>query len=248
LKNNCASCKRCVYVCPKGAQNGEGNILRDICDACGKCSEACFSGALSVIGMRQTAARLSATIEKDKPFFDESSGGATFSGGEPLLQINFLEEILTICRRLDVHTAVDTAGCVPFEYFQRIVASTDLFLYDIKLYSEGLHRKYTGVSNKLILHNLKKLESTASRLWIRIPLIVGINDTEDEMGQIASFLAPLRNVERIEILPYHAYGMGKYLSLDKKYELSGSLTPSDEFLQRAEEIFNSKGIKPIVQK
>ena len=138
---------------------------------------------------------------KDKLFFDTSGGGVTFSGGECMLQIDFLAELLRQCKAHQLHTAVDTAGNVPYEYFERILPFTDLFLYDVKSMDSQTHKQYTGVGNELPLENLKRLLSQGTRVWVRIPIIPSVNDTVDDMRRIDGFLRQGKMPEKIELLP-----------------------------------------------
>lgn len=151
----------------------------------------------------------------DKRFYENSGGGATFSGGECMLQPDFLCEILKNCKDAGIHTSVDTAGHIDWKAFERVLPYTDLFLYDIKAFDSDVHRKYTGVSNKLILENLKNLFESGANVWIRIPVIPEVNDTIEEMQNIKNFLAPY-NPLKIELLPYHGMGENKYEALGMK--------------------------------
>ena len=159
----------------------------------------------------------------------------TFSGGECLLQIDFLEEILRECKRNGIHTAVDTAGHVPFVCFERILPYTDLFLYDIKCYDSEKHKKYTGTSNELILSNLKRLLESEKNVWIRIPIIPEVNDYEAELVAIKSLLSSYGCPEKVELLPYHAMGEHKYAAIGKEAQIFS--TPSEEKMMRLKKIF-----------
>ncbi len=157
-----------------------------------------------------------AEIIKDKAFYENSGGGVTFSGGECMLQIGFLMEILKKCKENGIHTAVDTAGHIPFESFEKILPYTDLFLYDIKMFDSEKHKQYVGVGNELILENLKNLLKNGAEIWVRIPVITGINDTAEEMEKIEGFLKKYGKPAKIELLPYHAMGENKYFALGKE--------------------------------
>lgn len=202
-KNKCGNCGKCKEVCP---------YRLDKCDLCGKCVDICPNAAREICGKTLTSREILKEILKDKTFFDVSGGGATFSGGECMLQIGFLEEILRLCKENGINTAVDTAGNVGWEYLERILPYTDLFLYDVKCFTEELHKSGTGVSNRLILANLKKLSDKKAKIIIRIPLIPTFNDSEKEFKLIADFLRPL-NIEKIEVLPYHGMGERKWSAI-----------------------------------
>lgn len=206
-KNKCIGCGKCAEVCP--------NKLKS-CDFCGRCEIYCPEDARKICGREYSADEVLCEIEKDRAFYDNSGGGATFSGGECMLQLDFLCEILKKCKENGIHTAVDTAGNVPWESFERILPYTDLFLYDVKAVSGELHRNGTGVSNELILENLKKLSRCAD-IIARIPVIGGYNDNREEMKKAAEFLHGLE-IKKVELLPYHAMGENKYDAIGMKCE------------------------------
>lgn len=211
-KNICTGCKKCKKVCKY-----------EKCILCGKCVDVCLSGARKVCGKEYSVKEVFYHILEDSLFYELSNGGVTFSGGECMLNIEFLEEILKMCKDKKIHTAVDTAGNVPWQYFERILPYTDMFLYDIKAFSEKLHIEGTGVSNKLIKENLKKLsQSFSGDIIIRIPVIFSFNDTLSEMKKIARFLEKIK-YKKIELLEYHSMGEHKYNALDMKFTKYGAL-------------------------
>ena len=166
---------------------------------------------------------------RDEAYISTSGGGVTFSGGEPLMHGEFLREALSLCKENGLHTALDTAGNVAWTAFEAVLPYTDLFLYDIKLISEDLHREWTGAGNSLILENLSKLCGLDRRIWLRIPVIPGVN-CADEMRKIAEFTDSLPSVERVELLPYHPYGAAKYRLLGLGYDMDGAQKPSEGFM------------------
>ena len=158
-------------------------------------------------------------VEKSRMFFDESVGGVTFSGGEPLLQPEFLTELLTLCRKREIHTAVDTCGYAPVEVIRGIAGLTDLFLFDLKLMDDLKHVEYTGVSNHIIIQNLHLLAAMGKKIWLRMPVIPGVNDTDEEIGRLKTLLSELYPaVNRLFLLPYHAAAMSKYNRLGLETE------------------------------
>lgn len=203
-KDKCTVCGRCREVCP--------NQLNK-CVFCGKCELLCAADARKICGKEYTVDEVFSEIVKDKSFYETSEGGVTFSGGECMLQIDFLCEILEKCKENGIHTAVDTAGNVPWAYFERILKYTDLFLYDIKIFDAKKHKQYTGADNKVILDNLQKLFECGANVWIRIPVISGVNDTEEEMRKIKEFLKPYSPL-KLELLCYHKMGEHKYDALN----------------------------------
>ena len=217
---------KCKWCHNPESQSPKPQILfyQEKCTGCGRCAGItekdsdfiCYQDAKQICGKEYTAREVFDVIKKDKMFYDTSNGGATFSGGECMLQIDFLVEILKMCKAGGIHTAVDTAGNVPWEYFEKILPYTDMFLYDVKAFSEDLHKQGTGVSNKLIFENLRRLSGKCD-LIIRIPVIGGFNDDMDEMKRIASFLNDIEH-QKIEPLPYHSMGEHKYTALGMDYE------------------------------
>ncbi len=217
---------KCKWCHNPESQSPKPQILfyQEKCTGCGRCAGIteedsdfiCYQDAKQICGKEYTAREIFDVIKKDKMFYDTSNGGATFSGGECMLQIDFLVELLKMCKAGGIHTAVDTAGNVPWEYFEKILPYTDMFLYDVKAFSEDLHKQGTGVSNKLIFENLRRLSGKCD-LIIRIPVIGGFNDDMDEMKRIASFLNDIE-YQKIEPLPYHSMGEHKYNALGMDYE------------------------------
>jgi pyruvate formate lyase activating enzyme len=169
-----------------------------------------------------------AAIRKDVPFFDTSGGGVTFSGGEPLVQAEFLMEMLQACGKEDIHRALDTSGYTDPETLKRLAPHIDLFLFDLKFMDAEKHRHYTGVSNEQILKNLEMLARLNSRIIIRIPLIPGINDDEDNISAIGSLLAHLPQIESVHILPYHDFQKSKYEKFSMNYTARDVKPPSSE--------------------
>ena len=216
-KDKCTGCGKCREVCPNHLQS---------CDFCGKCELYCPSDARKICGKDYTVDEVFEEIIKDKAFYDNSGGGVTFSGGECMLQLDFLREILEKCKSAGIHTAVDTAGNVPWKSFEKILPFTDLFLYDIKAFGAELHRKGTGVSNELILENLKNLSGRAD-IIVRIPVIGGYNDNDEEIRQIADFLKQIKII-KAKLLPYHAMGEHKYTALGRNPESFN--IPNNSFL------------------
>lgn len=195
-----------------------------------------------IIGREMTAREVIREVVSDRVFFDESEGGVTFSGGEPLVQLDFLDCLLKEARLEGLNTCVDTSGYAEPLSLLKIEPLTDLFLYDLKLTDEVEHAAYTGVSNKLILSNLSLLTKLCRRkIIIRTPVIPGITDSADNLGSIARLMNRL-GLDRIDLLPYHRTGVRKYLLLDKEYRMEGVPEPSAEEIELARSIFEDKGI------
>jgi pyruvate formate lyase activating enzyme len=185
----------------------------------------CPSGARTQAGSVMTDAEVLEEIERDTIFYDQSSGGVTFSGGEPLMQPDFLIALLEGCRARRIHCAVDTTGLAPGGVVRRVVSLTDLFLFDVKLVDDEAHRRVTGVSNRQILANLCLLAELGARIIVRFPLIPGVNDDPDHIERLGRLVASL-GLSRVDILPYHRAGSGKYAALGREYRLAETEPPT----------------------
>ncbi|MBD3305326.1 glycyl-radical enzyme activating protein [candidate division KSB3 bacterium] len=199
-----------------------------------------------VIGQAMTVADVMQEIEKDVIFFDESGGGVTFSGGEPLMQPEFLRCLLERCHDQDLHTALDTSGYAPPAIVDSLLEHVDLVLYDLKLVDDTLHQRYTGVSNRLILDNLRRISAQGKPLWIRFPVIPTITDREENIIDILSVVTNLSNVRQINLLPYHTIANGKYQRLHGHNPLKGVATPSEEVMACLQHRFEQKGLTTII--
>ena len=225
-EEKCKGCGACARNCP--------NELKT-CSLCGKCAHYCLSDARKLCGESYTVDELFTEIASDRAFYETSGGGVTFSGGECMLQVNFLTKILKKCKDEAIDTAVDTAGNVPWESFEKVLPHTDLFLYDIKLMNSALHREFTGADNKIILENLSRLLKVGARIWVRIPVIAGVNDNAGEMSKVNDFFKNCGYPEKIELLPYHKLGESKLRALGK--ESLPFSPPTDEKLEELKAIF-----------
>ena len=203
----------------------------------------CHAKARELAGRKMSVQEVVAQIEKDSIFYDESGGGVTFSGGEPLSQPEFLLELMKQCKKREFHTAVDTSGYGAAETIEAISRYTDLFLYDLKLLDDDKHIKYTGVSNKLILENLKLISRQGKKIFIRIPLIPGINDDEENIRAAAEVIRSTAGIEQVNVLPYHNIAADKYARLGKHGSLKDITVPSDEYMEHIAEKFFDYGIK-----
>lgn len=218
----CIRCGACIDACPEGAvywdsaDAPEGlerpltpHLDRARCTACGSCAEVCYAGALRIEGQHISAAEVVEEVLKDRAFFDRSGGGITLSGGEPLAQPAFAAEILRLAREAGLHTAMETAGCVPWENVAQSLPYCDLFLFDIKHAEAARHRALVGSDNQSILANLQQLCARGARVIVRVPVIAGFNDTVTDLEAIAGIVRGV-GVDEIHLLPGHRYGAGKY--------------------------------------
>jgi len=232
-KSRCIGCEECVKDCPREALSlviKQLSIDRENCSLCGKCAQKCPTDALAIVGKEVDVEEVMKETTKDLSFYDESRGGITISGGEPLLQIDFLNVLLDECKKKSIHTAVDTSGYAARNTIEKIKDKVDLFLYDIKMMDDRKHRKYTGVSNKQVLENFKRLAENGSDLFVRFPIVPKINDDEDNVVRIAEFILSCGQ-KQICLLPYHRAGIEKYRSLGRDYKLKTTITPSDQKLR-----------------
>ena len=226
-KDKCKGCGKCLEICPNNLEK---------CDFCEKCTIFCPVDARKVCGKEYTADEVIENIIRDKSFYDNSGGGVTFSGGECMLQLEFLTELLKKSKENGIHTAVDTAGHVPFENFEKVLPYTDLFLYDLKCIDSKRHKEYVGVGNELILENLAKLLKTGKDIIVRIPVIPGVNDSPEDMLKIKEFFEVNGKPQKVELLPYHAMGENKYSAIDK--EVSIFSVPEKEKMESLKALFN----------
>jgi pyruvate formate lyase activating enzyme len=248
-KDRCRHCGDCATACPHDAislQDGETVTDRKRCLQCGACVNVCYAEARELVGRRMKVSDLMEEIARDIPFFEESGGGITFSGGEPLQQHEFLQQLLKACKARGLHTAVDTTGYAPPEILQRIGEWTDLFLYDLKLMDDLRHREFTGIPNGVILQNLKDLAFRGKQVLIRVPLVPGINDSLENIREMGRFVAMLPNVKEIELLPYHAAGAGKYERLGLKFSLPEIPPISNAEMNQIVEELQRHGIAVLV--
>ena len=253
----CIACGACAEVCPEGAvtKSGEGELLlyrRELCTACGRCAEVCYAGARCVEGRTVSAREVLAEVLRDAAFFSRSGGGITLSGGEPLAQPRFAAELLRLSREEGLHTAVETAGHVPWENFETVLELVDLFLYDLKHHDPEKHSSGVGAGNGLIISNLQKLRSLAAQVVIRVPVIPGYNDRPEDLLALSD-IALRFGIKELHLLPVHRYGSGKYRLLGKTdpmpaAEKTGILrTPTDtrelrEGLEEIRGMLSEKGL------
>ena len=245
LESRCLGCGECRDACPlPAAGQGAGclPLRNDGCNLCGECVDACPSAARQMLGDSLSVAEVMASVRKDRVFYEQSGGGVTFSGGEPLSQPRFLLALLDACRREGIGTALDTTGFGQTEHLLAAAAMSDLVLYDLKVFDEDLHCQLTGVSNKLILDHLKRLDRVHSNIWIRLPLIPGLNDDPDDLRQLAEFVRGLRHVTLVTLLPFHRTGLDKFARLGKSHVLDGVPTPSVELMESTLRIFHDAGL------
>jgi pyruvate formate lyase activating enzyme len=232
----CDGCGRCLPVCEPKAISLEGErvrVDRKLCDNCGRCVEVCTPGSLKMFGREISVEEALREIEKDAPYYHNSKGGVTASGGEPLRQPRFVASLFRRCRESGIHTALDTCGCAPRDALRSVLEYTDLVLYDLKLIDDERHSETLEISNHPILDNARFVAGSGVPLIMRIPLVPDFTATEESIHAVVRFIEDVgEGVTAIHVLPYHRLGLDKYQMLDRDYE-PGELTPLPEERIRA---------------
>lgn len=219
LKDHCAFCKVCEYVCPQGVhsfQAGEHRLLRQSCIGCGKCVDACNYGALEMFGKKYTIDEILSEIEKDKIYYSDN-GGITISGGEPFMQFEALITLLKKLKENDYHICIETSGYTTSERMLEAAKYTDLFLYDYKESNNERHIKYTGVKQDKILNNLDALDDVNAKVILRCPIIPSVNDYNEHFDKIAQLANLHTSIQSIELMPYHPLGISKANNIGEEY-------------------------------
>ncbi len=246
FESSCARCQRCISVCPNEAISAgpDDSIITDRskCKACGACTVVCPKDARVITGKLMTVNAVLDIIRQDTPFYRNSGGGMTASGGEAAAQPDFRIELFKKCRENGIHTTLDTTGYVKRETMQQILEYTDLVMLDIKHIDPAKHKEMTGVSNELILENARQIAETGKPMWIRFPLIPGCTDSNGNIDATADFTLSL-GLKRIDILPYHRMGVGKYERLGMEYLLSEIKPYSEEQLAKMRSRLENKGLE-----
>lgn len=242
IADHCSGCGKCLPACPAGAlslSEGLVRVDREKCDGCGQCVDACWPGALEIWGRERTAEDVFAECLRDETFYRQSGGGVTLSGGEPTLWPGFCLEMIGRCYQSGIPVAIDTCGQVTSPEGLEVLRRADLILFDVKGLDPERHRENTGVDNARILQNLALLEEIGKPVIVRYPVIPNRNRQEAE--RIARYLAALKCVRRVDLIPYHQYGTEKYDELDRRYALSEESIPPEE-QQALLALFQARGL------
>jgi pyruvate formate lyase activating enzyme len=245
----CIRCGACVEECPQAAIQPDGDQFitdREVCARCGTCVAFCAADAREIAGREMTVDDVMAEVLHDVIFYDQSGGGVTFSGGEPLLQGDFLFDLLRVCKDYDLHTIVDTCGYASADTLDRVRPYVDLFLYDIKVMDDARHREVTGVSNALILDNLRRLADHQHPVVMRLPIIPHISDDEDNVRQVGMLASRMPNVERVDLLAYHKLGKDKYERLGRLNPMPETAEPSEDTLVEIKHLLETFGLNVTI--
>jgi pyruvate formate lyase activating enzyme len=244
--DRCIHCGDCLAICPRSALTGEAygrkRVDLEQCNLCGLCVDGCYAGALEQVGKLTATDEVLALVEADRPFYDESGGGMTLSGGEPLEQPQFAYELLKGARERHIRTAIETSGYASWRVWESLLPYLDLILYDLKEVDFARHSVFTGVPNELILDNLRWLARTGKPVVVRRPVIRGYNDNPESIHALGRFVQGLKTVREIDLLPYHRLGQGKYQRLDLDYALGDQPTMKNEEVNAYRDILLSYGM------
>lgn len=253
----CIACGNCVEACPnrahalvpiEGATDGavQHVYMRDRCESCGACAAVCYSQALTFAGKTMDVGEVMAEVRRDIAFYTTTGGGVTLSGGEPVLQAEFSTEILRQCHAAGLHTVVETAAHVPWPDLAMVLAETDLILLDIKMMDSARHREAVGAGNERILENVRRMDALGIPIIPRVPVVTGVNDNPEDIAAIADFVASLKNMGELVLLPFHRLAEGKYHSLGQSYRASGLATPEPAHLQALADAARARGVETKV--
>ncbi len=248
-ESRCMRCKACLAACMNEAISWSGDVpVVDAgrCERCGSCAEACCTDARELVGREMAVAEVMAEVERDTPFYEESGGGVTLSGGEPLAQAEFALELLKACKARGIHTAVDTCGHAPWETLDRVRPYVDLFLYDIKMIDDERHRRYTGASNESLLNNLQLLSRHGHNIILAVPVISGVNDDTEAARRLGEFAAALPGNHGVILLPFHRLGVDKYALLGREYVYADLEAPAEERLSEISRVLVGYGLRVSV--
>ena len=247
--SKCIRCGQCVPTCPMNAihlVNETISITRSLCYSCGKCTQVCYSEAIRLLGQAMTVEELLSEARKDMIFYKHSGGGVTISGGEPLLDPDFTINLLQAFKEEAISVGVDTCGHVPWASIEQILPYIDFFLWDIKHMNPETHMKLTGVSNELILNNARSVSKKNVPLYIRVPVIPGYNDSEENIRTTCEFARGLYSVVEVDFQPLHHLGKARYDSLNRLYPIANIPLIPDSVLQNMKRLAESYGLKSSI--
>lgn len=245
--NKCIGCGECAKACPKGAVvfEDEKRINRELCDRCGECAEVCYAEALTVIGKEYDVHSLLEIVERDRPFYEQSGGGVTVSGGEPTVQFDFLIEFLRGAKEAGLNTVIETCGAFAWNKFEKLLPHLDITYFDLKVADEEDHRRLTGISNERILANARKLARSGRKVAFRVPLVPTMTATEENISGLIDLLCELEQ-EEAHLLPYHKMGESKLKGIDSSLDALGLEPLSDEQIEEIRGRLEAAGLKVFI--
>jgi pyruvate formate lyase activating enzyme len=246
--DRCIGCGDCVTVCRVDAialEGGKAKVSYERCTACGDCAKICCAEALVMVGKATTAEEVLREVNQDRPYYLDSGGGVTLSGGECFFQKDFAYELLSLCKDGGIHTAIETNMAMPWGEIEPLWPVVDLVMMDIKIMDEALHREWTGVSNRGILENARLLAATGKPLIVRTPVIPGVNDNREEIGAIATFISGFAALRYYELLPYNPLGTDKYRRLGMDYGMAEMRRPPKDKMLELAQVAKGKGARVV---
>jgi pyruvate formate lyase activating enzyme len=242
----CIQCGQCIFACPVEAITLTGEMIhidRGRCNSCGKCAEVCYSEAITVLGQSMAVEALVEEVKKDMVFYEQSGGGVTVSGGEPLLYPDFMGQLLRTLKAEGINVGIDTCGHIPWQNIESVLAYVDFFLWDIKHMDSERHKELTGVSNELILRNVRAVSERNTPLHIRFPLIPSYNDSEENIRATCEMAQGLSSLVEVHLLPLHHFGKARYDSLNRDYPIAHLSLMPDNILKQMKQLVESYGLK-----
>lgn len=244
----CIGCRACLENCERGGHeigpNGEHLYHIERCVLCGACAQGCYAGAIEMVGEEKTAQEVMDVVIRDQPFYDNSGGGLTLSGGEPLYQPAFAEAILRLCRKAGISTTIESSCAAPWATLERLISLVDMWMCDVKHVDPAKHRDLVGADNGVILNNLRKLCKIAD-VMLRLPLVPGLNDDEAGLRALGAFVREVNPRRGLEVMPYHRLGEGKYERIQKTYSLDELPAATDGDIRRAADLLHKGGAERV---
>ena len=244
-ENKCIGCGKCFEACPTGAQqvvDGKHVIARSKCVNCGKCAAVCYAEALVMCGTEMSVEDVMKEVRQDKAYYENSNGGITLSGGEVLCQREFAMELTDACHKEGIHVAVETNLCFAYDYAKELLGKVDLIMCDLKIFDDEAHKVHTGVSNKNIVENIKKIDELGIPVIVRTPLIPGVTDSKDNIEKIAAYVGGMKNLFRYELLNFNPLGEGKYRSLNRENKFESARPFGEDKVNEMRKLLDEIGV------